>query len=66
MRPPRQAVPHTIPVGDRASDPSLAEALLAIPGVEEVLVVAEEGVAYLKVDKDRVDWARLDAFTAAG
>lgn len=65
MKPPRQAVPHTILVGERAADPALPATLLALPGVEEVLVVAEEGVAYLKVDKGRVDWARLEAFTAA-
>jgi predicted MFS family arabinose efflux permease len=65
MRAPRQAVPHVIHVGDRAADPSLLETLRAIPGVEEVLIEADEGVAYLKVDKGRVDWARLDAFTTA-
>jgi MFS family permease len=65
MRAPRQAVPYVIHVGDRAADPSLPETLRAIPGVEEVLIEADEGVAYLKVDKGRVDWARLDAFTTA-
>jgi predicted MFS family arabinose efflux permease len=65
MRAPRQAVPHVIHVGDRAADPTLPEALRAIPGVEEVLIESDEGVAYLKVDKSRVDWARLDAFTTA-
>ena len=55
-----------IRVGARSADPLLRDQLLAIPGVEEALVVAEEGVAYLKVDKRQVDWARLQEFAAEG
>jgi len=66
MQSPRQGVPHMIRVGDRAADPELRDQLLALPGVEEALIVAEEGVAYLKVDKRQVDWARLQEFAAEG
>ena len=66
MQAPRQGVPHMIHVGARSADPLLRDQLLAIPGVEEALIVAEEGVAYLKVDKRQVDWARLQEFAAEG
>lgn len=66
MQPPRQGVPHMVRVGARSADPLLRDQLLAIPGVEEALIVAEEGVAYLKVDKRQVDWARLQEFAAEG
>ncbi|MBK8639517.1 MAG: MFS transporter [Chromatiaceae bacterium] len=66
MQSPRQGTPHMVRVGDRAADPELRNQLLAIPGVEEALIVAEEGVAYLKVDKRQVDWARLQEFAAEG
>jgi len=63
MRRPRQVVTHMIRVGDRSADPDLRGQLLAVPGVEEALVAVEEGVAYLKVDKRQVDWARLHLFS---
>lgn len=40
--------------------------LLEIPGVEEAAIVTEEGLAYLKVDNARLDWARLRAFNVGG
>jgi hypothetical protein len=39
--------------------------LLAVPGVVEALVAHDEGVVYLKVDKHRLDWARLNTFAAS-
>jgi predicted MFS family arabinose efflux permease len=66
MQAPRQGVPHMIHVGARSADPQLRDQLLAIPGVEDALIAAEEGVAYLKVDKRQVDWARLQEFSAEG
>ncbi len=39
----------------------LAQGLAAVAGVEEVVVVAEEGVAYLKVDPDAFDAAGVQA-----
>ena len=41
----------------------LRQELLAVRGVKEVAVVAEEGIAYLKVDKETLDEARLRAFS---
>jgi MFS family permease len=41
----------------------LHQSLLAITGVKEVAVVAEECVAYLKVDKASLDEAALSAFS---
>jgi len=38
----------------------LAGRLRGVPGVIEAVVVAEEGVAYLKVDRDRLDDVALD------
>jgi MFS family permease len=39
----------------------LAQRLRGVPGVVEAVVVADEGVAYLKVDRDRLDDGALDA-----
>jgi predicted MFS family arabinose efflux permease len=44
--------------------PGLAQRLRAVTGVEDVVVLAEEGVAYLKVDKLKLDQAALAAFPA--
>jgi MFS family permease len=64
---PRQLSNQVISLGEigSAQAPSAERALLKIPGVEEAVVVVEEGVAYLKVDTQRLDWARLQAFGAA-
>ena len=48
----------------RAAD--LAAALRAVTGVRDAVVVAEEGVAYLKVDRRRLDRDALMAYSAAG
>lgn len=42
-----------------------AARLSAITGVVEAVVVADEGVAYLKVEKKRLDQNALDAFSVA-
>lgn len=50
---------------ERASDrdaATIAQRLLAIPGVEDVTVLSGEGVAYLKVDRDRLNEADLAPF----
>jgi MFS family permease len=42
----------------------LAERLRGVPGVVEAVVIADEGVAYLKVDRDRLDDVALDEIVA--
>jgi predicted MFS family arabinose efflux permease len=43
---------------------ALGARLRAVPGVAEAVLVPEEGVAYLKLDRDRLDRAALDAILA--
>ncbi len=43
----------------------LASRLGDIPGVAEAVVVAEDGIAYLKVDKNSLDQASLNDFSVA-
>ncbi len=63
LRPPRQLTLHLLPMAElpAAALPGLRERLLAVPGVEEAVIALDEGVAHLKVDNHRVDWARLQA-----
>lgn len=44
--------------------PRLAEQLQAVAGVEEVVILVEEKVAYLKVDRQKLDTAGLARFPA--
>jgi len=44
---------------------ALAERFAAVPGVVEAVVVAEEGVVYLKVDRRVVDPGQLEALAGA-
>lgn len=44
--------------------PALAGRLRAVAGVEDVVVLVEEGVAYLKVDRQKLDQEALAAFPA--
>ena len=60
---PRQVSSQVIRVSGEVGDWELQRRLLQIPGVEEAVVVAEEGLAYLKVDNRQLDWARLQAFS---
>jgi len=68
MQRPAPLSRRLLPVG--ALGASEAEALtarlLAVPGVVEAEVIAEEGVAYLKVDPARLDEGALDALSPAG
>jgi hypothetical protein len=52
-------------VGDTLETLGIQRQLLAVPGVRDALVVAEEGVAYLKVDSRELDSARLETFSAS-
>ena len=46
------------------SDPQrLHKELLAVPGVKEIAIAADECIAYLKLDKASLDEAALDAFS---
>lgn len=47
--------------GAAAVTTDLGDRLRAVPGVVEAVVVADEGVAYLKVDRRQLDEAALDA-----
>jgi MFS family permease len=66
MPPPRYLSSHMINLGSldksRASD--ICSRLKQIPGVAEAVVLAEDGVAYLKVDKTLLDMAALEPFSA--
>jgi MFS family permease len=61
---PRQVSNQVIRLAGDTGTTDLQRRLVQIPGVEEAVVVAEEGLAYLKVDNRRLDWARLQAFSA--
>jgi len=67
MQAPRYLSSHLLQVGkvDDAQARDLAARLLLVPGVAEAVVIVEEGVAYLKVDKARLDSDALREFSAA-
>jgi hypothetical protein len=48
----------------KAEAGGLSEELARIPGVLEATVVAEEGVAYIKIDRSRLDEERLARYGA--
>lgn len=54
---------RTVPVGELTGSQAraLAKRLLSVPGVAEAVVVAEQHLAYVKVDRQQVDSAALDA-----
>lgn len=64
MRQPPHLSSYLLRVGPQAGEAAdrLADQLCAVPGVAEAVVVAEEGVAYLKVDKRALDEAALRRF----
>jgi len=55
---------HVGPVGAGEAD-ALAARLLTVTGVAEAVVIAEEGTAYLKVDRTTIDEEALAGFSAA-
>lgn len=59
---------RTVNVGPQAPAEAqmMAQRLGAVPGVAEAVVMAEEGVAYLKVDAGRLDQEALERCLAAG
>lgn len=64
MAPPRYLSSHVLPVGemDEAQAAELAALLRDRPGVAEVVVVAAEGLAYVKIDSQQTSPAALDEF----
>lgn len=67
MRPPQYLRSHILSIGklDPEEAKLLAKRLTKIAGVADVVVVAEEGVAYLKVDDKRLDEAALAELSSA-
>jgi MFS family permease len=68
MRDPDYLSTHLLHLGAVRPDEagSLAGRLTAVPGVSEALISVEEGVAYLKIDRRRVDFRALDEFSVGG
>jgi MFS family permease len=67
MREPRLLATRELRVGVQtaAQAEKLARKLAAVPGVAEAIVIAEEGVAYLKVDPHALDKKRLESFSVS-
>ena len=66
MRAPRQLSSELRGLGkaDDIQVDELTDQLLAVPGVVEAVVVPEDGVAYLKVDRKGLELSALDAVLA--
>ncbi|BAW81023.1 major facilitator superfamily protein [Candidatus Nitrosoglobus terrae] len=66
MKPPQYLRSHILAVGkiDPEEAQHLAKRLTEIAGVADAVVVAEEGVAYLKVDDEQLDQTALDQLSA--
>lgn len=66
MRKPGRYSSRLVNIGppDSPAAGDLVNRLRNVPGVVEAVVVAEEGVAYLKVDRDRLDARALDEIVA--
>lgn len=67
MRAPHYLSSHLLNVGEvnKAQAEALAMDLSKVPGVAEAVVVAEDGVAYLKVDNRALDREALYAFSVS-
>ena len=67
MRPPRSLQEYRLPISplDAARSESLTRRLLAVSGVEEVVIIPQENTAYLKVDNRRLDKEQLHEAAAA-
>ena len=68
LREPRRLSVEQLPIGavDSGSVDALTVRLLAVPGVIEAVVVAEERVVWLRVDRRLLDRSSLHAFSATG
>jgi copper chaperone CopZ len=65
MENPRYLSSHLLNVGVVTKEQALelTEQLRKIPGVAEAIIIIEDGVAYLKVDRKILDDAALDKFS---
>jgi len=65
MREPPYVTGLRLPLSKKAMGNSqLAAQLLAVPGVSDAIVLADEGAAYVKVDTQQLDRAALDQLVA--
>ncbi|MCP4698085.1 MAG: MFS transporter [Gammaproteobacteria bacterium] len=66
MQPPRYLSSHLLNIGevDKEQAGLLAARLTRVPGVAEAVVIIEDSVAYLKVDRKQLDMAMLEEFSA--
>lgn len=64
MRPPRYLASLLIPLQGQPFE-LLSQRLKEEPGVEDVMIIPDEGVAYLKVDPRQLDRVRLDQLVAS-
>lgn len=62
MQKPRHLVSYLLPVGPQNHEQALhlSQKLMQIPGVAEAIVIVEDEIAYLKVDRQQIDQAVLD------
>ena len=67
MAQPSYLTTRLVPIADdkAAEAESLAVCLRQVPGVAEAVVIAEEKLAYLKVDSRLFDAAKAEALTGA-
>lgn len=67
MKAPKHLSSHLLNVGkvNAQEAEQLSRRLLAVTGVAEAVVVCEENVAYLKVDRKQVDFAELEQFAVS-
>ena len=67
MREPRFLTTHQLRVDVQTAPQAekLARKLAAVPGVAEAIVIAEEGIAYLKVDARALDKKALESFSVS-
>ncbi len=67
MRSPTNYRSYTVELGGARNAneaPELAKSLLAIPGVAEATVIADEGIAYLRIDRDTFEEEKLKKLCA--
>ena len=63
MKPPRHLSSLLLRIGRISSETAteISRRLRDVPGIAEAVVVPEDGVAYLKIERERLDRGRLEA-----